>query len=316
MTVQWNKQQREVDSYNVFFSSFKGESSTSGLFDLNYRLVGSFMTVPDNREGIEVEPDMVLFNGETLLLTEIKSGTNINQRDIKQMEKCNQVSIEAAIEFLSDAEIESSGLDHNDLTNIEPIIVYWSGFIEECRDSPGCQGALSDLSEHCTILSQEKGGQLQIEESNITDTELEETLSDGLKLPTLPETNFYLTENVNREILAYSIAHDCVLPNLKRDSRIELAREDVIERYRHREIPLSKLDDALKFLEGIGGCSQVSDGVYRFEKARLSNLLSVTSQLEETRVLDYIGTEEEESQTSLEEFSDFGGAEFEESADE
>ncbi|ELY26978.1 hypothetical protein [Haloferax volcanii] len=73
MTEQWAKQQREVDSYNLFFSSFDGLSGHKALFDLGYRLVGNFVTVADSRRQIETEPDFVLFDGETALLIEIKS---------------------------------------------------------------------------------------------------------------------------------------------------------------------------------------------------------------------------------------------------
>ena len=123
-----------------------------------------FVEIPDPRNDVDVEPDFALFNGSTLLLAEIKSGTNINQRDIRQMEAAEELSIEAAIEWLRDAEPEAAGYDPNGLTNIESAIVYYRDFIEECRDLSNCSEALEEVSEHCTVLSQKKGGDLRAED--------------------------------------------------------------------------------------------------------------------------------------------------------
>ena len=203
MTEQWEKQQREVDSYNVFFSAFKGRTEGDSLYNYDYRLAGMFVEIPDPRNDVDVEPDFALFNGSTLLLAEIKSGTNINQRDIRQMEAAEELSIEAAIEWLRDAEPEAAGYDPNGLTNIESAIVYYRDFIEECRDLSNCSEALEEVSEHCTVLSQKKGGDLRAEEENIDDSELRDLLLDGISVPKLVDKMVYLTENVNREILAY-----------------------------------------------------------------------------------------------------------------
>ena len=42
MTEQWEKQQREVDSYNVFFSAFKGRTEVDSLLDSGSYSFGSF----------------------------------------------------------------------------------------------------------------------------------------------------------------------------------------------------------------------------------------------------------------------------------
>jgi len=47
MTEQWEKQQREVDSYNVFFSAFKGRTEGDSLYNYDYRLAGMFVEIPD-----------------------------------------------------------------------------------------------------------------------------------------------------------------------------------------------------------------------------------------------------------------------------
>ena len=92
--------------------------------------------------------------------------------------------------------------------------MYYRDFIEECRDLSNCSEALEEVSEHCTVLSQKKGGDLRAEEENIDDSELRDLLLDGISVPKLVDKMVYLTENVNREILAYAIVHDAVLNSI------------------------------------------------------------------------------------------------------
>lgn len=162
--------------------------------------------------------------------------------------------------------------------------------------------ALNELSQYCTVLSQGKGGVLKIEEGGFESSDLDSLLREGIQLPKLVDKKIYLTENANREILAYSIAHDLVLNNLGKDDRIAISPSDVIERYRHREIPLEKVRDALRFLRKIGGCRQNSDGMFVFGTHHLGNLLQVQTQLEQTRVRDYLDGDEA-NQMSLGEFA-------------
>ncbi|MFC7248234.1 hypothetical protein ACFQO7_37740, partial [Catellatospora aurea] len=232
MTERWVRQKREVDSYNVFFNAFKGYNPSESLYDLGYRLVGSFVEITDSRQDITAEPDFVLYNDDTLLLVEIKSGSNINSRDINQMERTASISIESAVEWLRDADMTASGYNPNSLTNIEPAIVYYKDFIEDCRSSTGCANALSEIAEHASVLSQEKGGSLVLEEGEIADANLRTRLESGIPIPVTVDKNVYLTENVGREILAFSIVHDTVLNSIGKDSELAIEAEDIVERYR------------------------------------------------------------------------------------
>lgn len=304
MTEQWEKQKREVDSYNVFFSAFKGNTEGDSLFDLDYRLAGMFVEIKDARNDVEVEPDFVLFNGSTLLLVEIKSGRNINERDIEQMESSDDLSIEAGIEWLRDAKPEQKGYDPNGLNNIEPAIVYYQDFIEDCRDSPGCSDALDDIAEYCTVLSQEKGGELRAERERIDDDELRELLTDGISVPTLVDKHVYLTENVNREILAYAIVHDGILNSIGKDKEIAIKPEDIVDRFRHRQISSGKLNDSLAFLRQVGACVKVS-GEYVFRRSNLSDIMSLPDRLSETTVREFLSEEKaDEGQRTLTGFSE------------
>jgi hypothetical protein len=299
MTEQWERQQREIDSYNVFFSAFKRSDNGDSLFDLDYRLAGMFVEIPDPRNDVVAEPDFVLFNGSTLLLTEVKSGRNINPRDVRQMEGYSDLSIEAAIEWLRDADLQETGYDPNGLTNIEQTIVYYHDFIEECRDSSGCAEALSELANHCAVLSQEKGGHLQLEAGDIGNPALSDLLNTGISIPTLVDKHIYVTENVDREVLAYSIVHDTVLNSIGKDEEIAIDGDDIVDRYRHRQIPRGKLNDALAFLRQIDACVLKAEQ-YVFRASNISQIMGIGEWLEETTVTDFLSEEEaEEGQSTL-----------------
>ena len=302
MTHQWEKQKREVDSYNLFFSSFIGVTSDDGLFDIGYRLVGEFVSVSDHRKGVTADPDFVLYNGETMILAEIKAGENINDHHISQMERCNQVSIEAGRDFLRDADFESDYLDANDLERIQPLVIYYADFLTECREYPKCVEALTNLSGQAPVLSQEKGGQLILEDGSVNDNGLRATLEQGISLPKLPEKNICLPENIEREMLSFSICHDLVLNNIGK-GRLSVTPGDVIERYSNREMDPQKVEDALDFLEKAGACSKNQNNIYDFTRSRIRNIVRVDEKLEEKRVVDWLDNGENPAQQRLGDFS-------------
>jgi hypothetical protein len=241
------------------------------------------MRISDDRVGVESDPDFVLYNDGTLLLVEVKSGENIDERAISQMEQANEISIEAGRDFLRDAEMEQH--NHNNLEHIEPLIVYYADFLEDCRDSENCMDALDELSGHAPVLSQKKGKQLKLAKGEVEDASLRNYLTDGILLPKLPDTQIYLTDNINREILVYSITHDCVRTALSRDNEVIIKPEDVIERYRNREVPITKVNDALNFLNEVRACTNPQSDEYKFQRSDMARILGVEDHLEKTRVV-------------------------------
>lgn len=82
----WKRQKQEIDSYNLFYSAITHRSTTKGFIDFGYRLVGQFVQIDDHRNDLHPSPDFTLYDGESVLLVELKSGENINPSDINQME--------------------------------------------------------------------------------------------------------------------------------------------------------------------------------------------------------------------------------------
>jgi hypothetical protein len=301
MNEDWSRQKRELDSYNTFFSAIKGEVTGQGLHNLGYRLVGRFLHVPDSRNDVEPSPDFLLYNGETLLLVEVKSGENIATRDIEQMEDSNALSIEAAQNYLNNTEIRSRGLNPDELRHVQPCIVYYEDFIEEeCKPYDGCVESLNELSGEAAVLTQDKGSDLRLESGEVADPSLEASLNDGIQLPQIPDKNVYLTEGVEKECLAFSICHDCVMNNMGK-GRIRITAADVTEFYANREIPLHRVSSVLSFLDEVGACRRRDEGEYEFTAAHMSNIMEVEEQLRERNVDEWLG-EEAPGQSSIHDF--------------
>lgn len=300
MNKQWERQKLEIDSYNTFYAAIKGEITGEGLLDLGYRLVGRFLTISDSRNDIEAEPDFVLYDGSTLLLVEVKSGNNISNRTIEQMERCDDLSIEAAQDFLKETSFSDPDLDPNDLRKIQPCIVYYNEAVEECREHKSCVEALNELGEHAAVLTQEKGDSLQLDSGRIVDEELETALSSGLQLPEAPDKSVYLTEGVELECLAFSVCHDCVVNNMAH-GRLSLSPSGVRDRYQNRAIPMDRVRTVLRFLDEIGACRNTDDAEYEFTQSHLRTIVSVQEYLADKPVEEWID-DDSDSQSGLDDF--------------
>lgn len=287
MNEEWERQKKELDSYNTFFAAIKGEITGEGFRQLGYRYVGRFLSIPDRRNGIEVEPDFVLFDGETLLLVEIKSGTNIDERTIEQMRDCSDLSVESAQEYLKDAEWSNPDFDPNDLRRIQPCIVYFQDFVEECKDYQACVEALDEVQEYAAVLTQSKGDLLQYEGGSLADEEFGDALIDGFELPEAPDKNIYLTEGIEPECLAFSICHDCVVNNMGQ-GRLTLSASGVRQRYQNREVPMDRVKSVLRFLDEIGACWETDDGEFEFTQGHLGAIYSVQEKLAEQPVSEWL----------------------------
>ena len=302
MHESWERQRRELDSYNTFFSAITGEVTNEGFHELGFRYVGRFQRIRDERTGVQPAPDFVLYNGRILLLAEVKSGWNINPGHVEQMEECDEVSIEAAREFLDATPIESEGLDPGSLTEVQPFIVYYEDFIEECREQPACADALDELLEVTAVATQRKGGSLQLEGGVVYDDGFGERLADGISLPSAPPKNVFLTEGMEPECLAFSVCYDLVLNSLG-TGRVTLFPSDVANHYLNRELPLSRVERVLEFLNDAGACRSLEGGGYEFTRGHLRNIVGIEEKLAEKPVDEWLGEEAgEDGQSSIGDF--------------
>jgi len=281
----WERQQREIESYNIFYSAFHGIDGGPTLKTLGFRNPYRFPQIPIRNRNKPAEPDVAIFNGEVLLLVEIKSGKNCNKSHLEQMEHCDSVTIEDGINWLKNAQVTRYGMDHNDLENIEPAIVYDKSRYEE-EIEPYADDRLDDIASYSPILSQSKGGKLSIERGSFGENALDSFFADGVPLPEVPPPTIYLTEGLERESLAVSICLDHVIRELKH-GRVELSPTDVEDIYPRRAVELDDIVHVLDFLDEVGAC-RFDNEKYVFEQGHQRNFLDVKRIVSEERVDDYM----------------------------
>lgn len=94
-------------------------------------------------------------------------------------------------------------------------------------------------------------------------------------------------------------ADERVRDSIGKDDEIAAAPEDIVDRDRHRRVPLGKVNDVLAFLRQINACVKVSEE-YIFRKANIAQIMKVEDQSEETTAPEFLSEEEaEEGQRTL-----------------
>lgn len=283
----WTRQKREIDSYNIFYSSFHGTATGRTLTDLGYTSPIRFPEIPRRGEQKDAEPDFVTFNGSTLFQVEVKSGSSISNRVLRQMERCASVTIEDGQEYLRNSDhISQFGFDHHDLENIETAIVFMKhAYVNDIR--PHNTDELTELEAVCAVLTQARGQMLQIERGSLGDPDLDSVLSNGIPLPSVPPTAVFLNEGVEKESLAVSLCLDFVIPDLKH-GEVTLRTTEIDDIYPKRAVSGDDINDVFQFLKVIGACEQVGRGEYRFTKGDQQKIFAVTDKVNQQRVDDYL----------------------------
>lgn len=284
----WERQRREIDSCNIFYSSFGGIESGPGLADIGFTSPVRFPVVPIRGRTNNAEPDFATFNGSTLLLAEVKAGKNLSDRYSTQLERCNAVSIEDGQNFIRNSDhLRRQGFDHNELTNIDTCIIFIEDRYEEHIDNSYNDIALTELESHGPILTQGRGSELRIARGEFNNDRLNNLLDEGIPLPNIPPTAVFLNEGVEKESLAVSICYDHVIPELKHGA-VELSTTDIDDIYPQRSINTQNIIDVMKFLEEIGACEQIGPRQYQFDKQNQKNILHVNDIVSEQRVDVYM----------------------------
>lgn len=299
----WERQQREIDSYNVFYSAFHGTNGGPTLKNLGFRRPLRFPEINVRGLSNSAEPDIAVYNGSTLLLTEVKSGGNVGERAVQQMERCASVTIEDAENYLKDSKMSNYGLDPNEISNVDPCIVFFEDrFKSDIENDPYDEQDLQSIKEDhdCPILTQKRDGLLTVERGSFQAATLDSFLTSGVPLPKIPPQTIFLNEGVEKESLAVSICFDHVLRDLKH-GRITLTPQDVEDLYPKRALDYRDIQDTLHFLSEVGACSNSNDDEYVFTQAHESNIFKVKNIVSEQRVDDFL--DEDGTNYSLDEFS-------------
>lgn len=291
---EWVRQKKEINAYNVFLSSITSKYNSPGFASHEYRLVDPFVEVDDPYNNVSVEPDFALCSPDTLLLVEVKSGENVEEDHADQMKRYNQVGLEAAEAFLSNADVDYS------VSRVESCIVYDEEFLYKCREEwENCAKTLEPVESKVPVLSQKKGSTLQISGPEVfEDDQLTEILSNGIPLPKAPQRNIFLSENAEKESLAVSICHDIVLNNLV--GRFSVSPVEVRNFYGKRpNLTVDRVERTLIYLNHIGACDLDEEtGLFMFTEHHEDEIIGVETRVRNERVEESL-SEIDEDQVSL-----------------
>lgn len=298
--TEGERQRREINSYNLFYSAITARADPP-LAAHGVRIPVMFPVIEDRPNGVRAEPDMVLYDGEVCVLVEIKSGNNIDQRDIKQMRECAALNIEAIEDALKDAQVrEKTGYDGT-VTAVEPIIVYQDldeVYVEETRaESDRFSDTVNELTDYAVMMTQDYGSELRVLAGNFNETGgLQSLLQTGIELPINPPDEIMLTEGMEHEILAMAICDIWGEQAVDHDDGVDVTRNEVRDYFAPRHnIDLGDLDLVFKFLVDFGACDRVDNHHYEFTREHMGRILTVESQVMDKSVKEYLFGQEQSS---------------------
>lgn len=282
------RQFREVNAYNLFYSSL-GPRASPSLSEQGWRLPMMFYEINDTYEQITAEPDFVLYDGDCCLLVEVKSGNNINSEYVDQMERYNSVSIDGIEDEFESAEVTDKTPYDGDVLNLESCIVYQDideEWVQECRtQSEDCREMLEDLESEAPVLAQDYGGKLRCVAGQFESARLQSLFSEGIELPVNPKEEIMLTEQMEKEVLAVAICGAWGEQTMDHEGPVQTNVTEIRDHFAPRfNIPPQKVNRVLYYLTKIGACDHVEDFSYEFTRNHLSEILSIKETVRTERV--------------------------------
>ena len=293
--TEGERQRREVNSYNVFYSSVTDRADPC-LSEHGVRVPLLFPRIEDHRNGVTAEPDFVLYDGETVVLVEIKSGNNLDQRHVEQLRRNDAIDIRTAEETLHSAQVRERTEHSGDAFAVETAIVYQDldeTYIQEASDaSEQFRSTLRELTEYGVVMTQGRGETLRpVAGTFEADGVVQRLLSDGITLPTNPPDQILLTENMECEILAIAVADIWGEAALDSDDGKTVSRNEVRDYFAPRHnVSLDDLSLVFEFLTEYGACECVDRDEHRYEfrHEHVRRVLGVESVLMEQTVEEYL----------------------------
>ncbi len=308
-----DRQLREKQTYNLFYSSLTARASPC-LTDHGWRVPIKFGEIDDPYAGVVARPDFVLYDGDTCLLVEVKSGDNIRDRDIGQMERCDQLSIDGVEKELEAAEVQDKTPYDGEVQTIDHCIVYHDideEWVEQCRNEwENCQEQLERLEQEAAVLTQDFGGTLRRVAGEFESGRLQHRFEDGVELPENPKEEFVLTEQMEKEILAVAICGIWGEQAVGYDDAVEVNVNQIRDYFAPTfNVPPKRVNRVLYYLTEIDACDHVEDLTYEFSRDHISEVLSIIGTVRDQRVevvLDDVGEDHipDEQQATLDMVSD------------
>ncbi len=233
-------------------------------------------------------------DGSNVVLVEIKSGNNIEQRHVEQVRRCDRVDIRTAEEALDAAQVRERTTYEGEVRAVETAIVYHDldeAYVQQASDaSDTFQSRLEELTAHAVVLTQDYGGFLRVLAGEFDEAgTVQSLLRDGVELVENPPDQIMLTENMEHEILATAVADIWGEQALDHDDGVRVTRTEARDHFAPRHnVPLDRLDLVFQFLTEFGACERVDDHTYEFGREHAGRVLAVESRLTSETVEEYL----------------------------
>ncbi len=259
------------------------------LADLGWRMPIKFREINDPYSGVVSEPDFILYDGDICLLVEIKSGNNIEERHISQMQRCNELTIEGVEEELRDADVREKTPYDGSVRTIDRCIVYHDideDWINQCRNEwKNCQERLEALEREAAVLTQDFGGRLRRVAGEFKSGRLQNRFDEGIELPENPKEEFVLTEQMEKEILAIAICGIWGERSIGHENPVQANVNQIRDHFAPTfNIPPKRVNRVLYYLQEIGACTHIEDLTYEFSRDHITEVLQITQTVREKRV--------------------------------
>lgn len=297
-TSEVDRQLKETQTYNLFYSALTARASPP-LTDFGWRVPIKFGEIDDPYANVVANPDFVLYDGDTCLLVEVKSGNNIRDRDIAQMERCNQLTIDGVEEELDAADVQLKTPYAGEVQTIDRCIVYHDideEWVDQCRNEwENCREQLEQLEQETAVLTQDFGGKLRRVAGQFETGRLQRRFDEGIELPQNPKEEFVLTEQMEKEILAIAICGIWGEQAVGYEAPVEVNVNQIRDYFAPTfNVPPRRVNRVLYFLTEIGACDHVDGLSYEFSRDHLSEVLSIVQTVREERVEEILNDVDED----------------------
>lgn len=259
------------------------------MADLGWRVPIKFGEINDTYSDTVVYPDFVLYDGDTCLLVEVKSGNNIRDRDIRQMRECNQLTIDGVEEELEDADVRLKTPYEGKVQTIDRCIVYHDideEWVKECRNEwENCREQLEELEQEAAVLTQDFGGSLRRVAGEFNSGRLQSRVVEGVELPENPKEEFVLNEVMEKEILAVAICGIWGEQAVGHQDPIRVNVNQIRDYFGPTfNVPPKRVNRVLYYLTEVGACSHVEDYTYEFSREHITEVLGIIPTVRDARV--------------------------------
>ncbi|WEL18726.1 Uncharacterized protein SVXHr_2582 [Halorhabdus sp. SVX81] len=279
----WTRQKGEIDAYNAFLSAYRSRSSYHGFSQRGYRLTNFFPTIDNRFTDDAVEPDFSLYDGETLILAEVKQGNNIDVRDVEQTGRLDSVTLDAAEAYMDKMNIgERFGLS-GDVYGVEPLIYYDgidSTYIEKCRNEwESCEERLIEMESNCPILGREADRQLKLLTGQFNSADLTEWLEYGIKMSETPRVTVSMTDGLEIESVAVTICNIWGQRAVSEPVRITVSQ--LRNHFNYRSLEPGRVESAFRLLDDLGAGNQLEKRELEFTPEDMPEILDIETLVSE-----------------------------------